>query len=427
MYQLEPIRLLGLSESQRVLVPATETVTCVPVVSITNLGVASIQLWIRLPGTWQISDLIAFCDPARVLASGVDCTIHVGSTPRNLRRNHVSCLEVMAFAATQLLAGLGLIEVPLQGDVSKSWHDVLRTARKPKTDVALRLPSLEYIETYTLFHLNYSEAEEGVDAEGLRHLVESNGAGVRALLTKDVNWRLKKADVIQRKLRDSACSTRESIHWYVAPQGAVKIYSRSLETNRLVSMVLAAFEIELLLGMRYFLEKINFSLNAVRYETTSPSVLARVHRQNIERLDSFYSLAGCTKDTTAERLERLKKSFGILQLSRTTAEKIQALSQLVSAHFEERQQRSQTLLTVLFGVFGAGQLTAAFFFWYYSTPIPITIWTIPTTSEPAEFFVRLLGVIILVTLTVMIAMGAILYSWGTRKARPMSPRKGTES
>jgi hypothetical protein len=416
MYQLEPIPLSGLSKNQQSLIPATSTVTCHPIISVTNLGVACIQLWVHLPDRLSVNQVIPFGDPSQLLASSVDYTLNFGKETWTLQRKYISVLDVMAFLATQLLCELGIIEMEasIRHSPSASWQDVLRKAKRARDERTVDLPSIEYIETYPLYHLDYRGNTPPVNCDELKALLNNNAHVFRALMTKDINWRLKKTEIVRETLNKASCTTRDSILWFVASQGAVKVYCDALETDYYVSMVLAAFEIELLLGMRYFLEKINYSLNAVSFEATSPGLLARIHRQNIERLDSFFSLATCTKDTTSNRLERLKAAFGIHQLSNTTAEKIRALSDLVSAHYNERLQennerlqkdnerlqRAQTLLTILFGIFGIGQLTSAFFFWYFVPQQP-----------PALYLLSAL----LLTLSVMLLVGAGIYRLGLKK------------
>ncbi|MFY9822152.1 MAG: hypothetical protein WAM82_12275 [Thermoanaerobaculia bacterium] len=422
MYQMDSFPIQGVTEAEiGQLIPATETAMCYPVVSVTNLGIACIQLWAQLPGTWVMPNLVPFVDPSRLTASSVDYTITFGSERWNLQRAHISILDVMCFIATQLLCELGSLHVsPEQRrSTSASWQEVLRTAPRANAEPT-GLPSLDYIETYALFHL---EGKDITDSAALQAVLNTNARALRALITRDINWQVKSLEVVRKKLERCACSTRDSILWYVASQGSVKIYSQALETRREVSMVLGAFEVELLLGMRYFLEKINYSLNAIEFEVTSPRLLARIHRRNVERLDSFFSLASCTKDTTADRLDRLREAFGINQLSNTTAEKVRALSQLVSAHYEERHQQSQTVLTILFGVFGLGQLMASFFFWYFSTPTPVYLWPPPIAQlASSSHFPTLAIMFVGATIIAMGVFGIVLYNLGHQREK--TRRKG---
>jgi hypothetical protein len=400
MYQLEPIPLMGLSKSNVDLLAPTEKIIAIPIVSVTNLGVACIQFWLQLPKRWYVSDIIPFNDPTLLVVSTVDYELTLKNTRWSLRRHNISILDIMCFIATQLLCELGAIKVSedVRRNEVSNWQEVLRKASHKSSDKDFDLPHLEYIETYPLFNLDFHGNAQSVSCDELNSVLQTNPKEFRALITGDNNWRVKKQDMVDESLNKAACSTRDSILWYVAPQGSVKAYCDDLETNLHTSMVLASFEIELLLCMRYFLEKINYSLNEVTFEKTSPQLLARIHRQNIERLDSFFSLATCIKDTTARRLEQLKDAFGITQLSNTTADKINALSELVSAYHDERTQQYQTILTVLFGVFGVGSITASFFIWYYTATIP-----------PDRFLVlRGIGV----TLLSMFAIGCLIYLLG---------------
>jgi hypothetical protein len=394
MYQLAPIYLTGLRSF-----PASQSAICHPIVSVTNLGVASVQLWIQLPAAVSPSDLVPFNDPARVLAGPVNYSLGFGKEQWTLDRGNVSTLEVMAFVAVQLLAELGVLDIAPEVRRSRAeWLKLLREARRTSGAVDSDLPALDYIETYPLYFLDYRGTQIGT--RELTTLRERYASAIRGLITKDANWHLKKLEVIESKLMASECSTRDSILWFMGSQGTVKIVSNEIETDTFTSMVLAAFEVELLLGMRYFLEKINYSLNAINFEQIRPRVLAKIHRQNVERLDAFFSLASCTKDTTGERLDRLKESFGIPHLSRTTAEKISAISELVSAHYNERLQKNQSLLSILFGVFGAGQTFLSVYVWYH--PFAAT----PSKTE--------LGKIIAFTVLVMMLVGAAVYGWVKR-------------
>jgi hypothetical protein len=408
MYQLEPISLMGLSRGTTDILAPTEKIIAHPIVSVTNLGVASIQLWLQLPKRWHISDVIPFNDPAQLFVSSVDYELTLKNARWNLHRHNISVLDVMCFVAAQLLCELDAINVPENNRRSETanWQDVLRTASHQSSDKKLDLPHLEYIETYPLYHLNFQGNTQNINCEELSSVLKNNPREFRALITRDNNWNVKKKDMVEESLKKSSCSTRDSIQWFVGPQGSVKAYCDDLETDIHTSMVLAAFEIELLLCMKYFLEKINYSLNQVTFEKTSPQLLARIHRQNIEQLDSFFSLATCIKDTTAGRLERLKQAFGITHLSNTTAEKVNALSELVSAYHDERIQNNQTVLTVLFGVFGAGSITASFFIWYYSL------------STPPEKALVIKGVGL--TLVSMVIIGFVIYfigQFGRRRRR----------
>lgn len=427
MYQLEDLTLLGLSDAARTpLLPNSEVVLCHPVVSVTNLGVASVHFWVQLPRQWQIQELVPFSDPSKLLVTTVDYSICFGTETWILRRNSIPLLEVMAFVAGQLLCELGALSIDdsLRRSTT-SWLKELEARRGDILD-GHHLRPLPHVETFSVFHIDYSEGQPEVTSDGLEEIRAANAPAIRALVTRDSNWKFKKPDIVKSKLDESSCSTRDSLLWYVASQGAVKLYSHSLETDKTVSMVLAAFEIELLLGMRYFLEKINYSLNAVQFAKTSPRLLAKIHRQNVERLDSFFSLANCTKDTTADRLERLGRSFRIAQLSNTTAEKIRALSELVAANNAEKQQRNadkqqqnQMLLAVLFGVFGLGQLLASFFFWYYTTPSPVYLWWQDTGPQVPAFYSRMVLVIGGSVLVAMLLFGLALYLF-VRNRRQMA-------
>lgn len=371
MYQLAPIQLMGLAKSNKDLLASTEKIVAHPVLSVTNLGVACIQFWLQLPNRWEIQSIIPFSDPAHLEVSSVDYELVLKDTRWPLHRHNITVLDIMSFIATQLLCELGAIRVSdgVRRNQAVRWQEVLRKATHQSSNEAFDLPHLEYIETYPLYHLNFKDDAQPMSRDELNTVLANNPREFRALITKDNNWKVKKPKVVEDSLKESDCTTRDSILWFVAPQGSVKAYCNDLETDIYTSMVLAAFEIELLLCMRYFLEKINYSLNKVTFEKTSPQLLARIHRQNIERLDSFFSVATCIKDTTAGRLKKLKDAFGITHLTDTTSEKINALSELVSAHHEERTQTYQTILTVLFGVVGIGSISSAFFVWYYSLPI----------------------------------------------------------
>jgi hypothetical protein len=346
----------------------------------------------------------------------VDYTIKLGNKSWGLQREYISLLDIMSFVATQLLCELKILEVDERERHSQSatWQDVLRNATRVRDTRIADFPPIQYIETYPLYHIDFRGDSREVKCQELGMIRQNYSAAFRALITRDINWNLKQTRLVNESLENADCTTRDSILWFVASQGAVKVYSDALETDFHVSTVLAAFEIELVLAMRYFLEKINYSLNAVPFESTSPGLLAHIHRRNIERLDSFFSLANCTKDTTARRLGRLKEAFGINQLSDTTAEKIRALSDLVTAYYNqrlqttnerlqrdnERLQHTNNLLTLLFGVFGVGQLVSAFMFWYF-------------VATPPSYSILILVVVI--TLVFMGVVGRGIYRWNIRQ------------
>jgi hypothetical protein len=375
MYQLRPFSVASLRADGRTLHAASERIQCQAVVSLTNLGLGCIQLWMRIPGRHQLDELIHFNDPTHVEVTSVDIAASVGDVTATLRRNTAFVIDVLSFCAVTLLAGIGLATVLREAltDLSTEWRRQLISAPRAGSRETTMFPSFDNVETYSLYHFDFSGTQPDVTAAELQRIADVDAHVIRALITNDANWRVKRDDVVKKALERATCTTRDSILWYVTPHGAAKLYAKTIETDQRTSMVLATFELEMLLGMRFFLMKINHALNGLALDRAQPTLLATVHRSMIERMDSFFSFANCTKDTTAERLDRLKDAFGIARLSAIAHEKIEVISSLVAAQQDRRIQGAQRALTIVFGVFGVAQVLLPIFIWFDQTPRPATM------------------------------------------------------
>lgn len=375
MYQLRPFSVGSIRADGRTLYDAAERIHCQTVVSLTNLGLGCIQLWMQLPASHRLEELIHFNDPSNVEVTSVDVTLSVGEVTATLRRNTAFVIDLLSFSAVTLLAGIGLASVSRTAltEPSTEWREQLISAPRAANRSAPLFPPIDTIETFSLYHFDFGAAQPPVDASELRNIADADARVIRALITNDANWRVKRGDVVTKALERATCTTRDSILWYVTPHGAAKLYAKTIETDQRTSMVLATFELEMLLGMRFFLMKINHALNGLVLDRAQPGLLASVHRSMIERMDSFFSFANCTKDTTAERLDRLKDAFGIARLSAIAREKIEVVSSLVAAQQDQRIQGAQRALTIIFGVFGIAQVLLPIFIWLNQIPRPSTM------------------------------------------------------
>jgi hypothetical protein len=211
-------------------------------------------------------------------------------------------------------------------------------------------------EAYPIFHLIMEEFS-GEDIQGIR---QSEGRVLRALVTGDKNWDVKKDEVVTQ-LVSHDYSTRDSIIWLTHSEGSLKIYSKDMSTSVLTSKVLISFELEIVVAMKHFLHGALSKMSHAG-RTWAPSELLTFRNAMALTLHQFYNLDVSGKDTTITRLESFKRELHVDQLQAVMQTRFDQLNALVSSSYAERHALWQDRMTASLGGFAAATVATMILF-----------------------------------------------------------------
>ncbi|MFN0277814.1 MAG: hypothetical protein ACKVRN_04340 [Pyrinomonadaceae bacterium] len=369
--QLDPIELDGLTYNSVEVV--RNKIRLDTTVQIHEMGVGSVVFWLDLEGkeNFQTEGLSGFGDTAN-LRTKVNWS---GGSNKELRIDGIFSIEELARFVIICLNSIFFDDSLRASDVEN------RTLTNVVKKMLADNKTLEYvhsficqettrnmilvheqIDSYPIFHFNFKNKTDA-DINFINTFVENNKKQIRGLVAKDKNWDKKTDQIVDEFLKTSSFSTRESIKWFTHNTGSLKIYSHEIETDVLTSKVLITFELELVLTMKHYVYKIIRNLDYftnLSKEELPLRALAKFRNREMRRLDEYYNLDFLQKDTTRNRIDRFKVILNVEDVLQIALKKLESLNLFLNTEHQFASQRRQTIISTVFGIFGAGNLANAF-------------------------------------------------------------------
>lgn len=355
----QEIRGLAFRHSDLIPIESVSRLNCTT--TLNEMGVGSLVFWIELDSKGEFTyDKLTSLRQADNLTTTVDWRLGPNKALR--LRGVYSVEELARFVVISIFCSLykrvNVSEIVSQLSLNASVPDIHDLVCKTcGSDVQVS----SHLEFYPIYHIDYCNNPPG-DNAALEQFVAKSKKQIRGLLTGDANWDKKSDDIISRFLKEHSFSTRESIRWFTDANGSLKIYSSELETPVLISKVLITFELEIMLTMKHFIYKIIGNLNYFS-ELSRSSLplrsLARLRDREMRRLDEYYNLDLLQKDTTVTRLDKFKLMFRTEEMFQVALKKFEGLNLFMATEFQAASAKRQLALTIVFGMFGAGNLVYA--------------------------------------------------------------------
>lgn len=340
-----------------------------PMVVIHGIGVGLIIVTIRL-GRLDASQLLASTRPEKVV-------LNLGAPRFGLK-------YLSGQLSTQDLIHYLILLAYLAGKPDTFSADTIERARENAGTSEGALRSIvakmnEHRQIYPAFE-SYPVclARLSVDTDSMRETIARDAALLRGYVTGDQNWAQKSPEVVSHVVPCGDVSSRGSIAWFMELNGALKAYSNEMSTDYQESVALLFFELDVLLTQRLVLLKSSYYLSSLDRAHGYKQLLQI--RENLARVVSeFYSSNLAFKDTTIERLAKLKGRFKIDQLEAESDRLLAGLGDILRVVNEERVLQRQTLLAVVFSAFGVATLTLDYAGLSYKpgdSKVPLLFWTL---------------------------------------------------
>lgn len=217
------------------------------------------------------------------------------------------------------------------------------------------------IEEYPTFFI-----ETKINKDNLQDWKINNADVLRAIVTGDKNWYRKKNEIVQTQVIKGDQSSADSVVWIIDDDGTMKLYSSDFETDIEKSKIMALFELEILLTLKYFLHRINFYLTEATISNWSIISIADFKDKTITDLDTYFNINISHKDTTRKRIEKCKEILHINYLHNIAIAKFDSLSSRLNSLYQSEIIRRELLLIIFFGIFSVGTLAFSIFSWIYN-------------------------------------------------------------
>jgi hypothetical protein len=341
-------------ETKAIKVSQNTNVTLNGIVSIQNIGVGTISLWLEayIPETEQ--EWLNVCDPALV-------SFNLEHT--NMTRTAWSLsdfVRLLILKCHKTVNSSIIFPSNLENnEIIKDWTSFkkyLTYMYKKINDTPISYD----VESYPIVFLHYD-----FDVKTLDTLFQSSKeiADCRLVLYNDIHWKFKSDDVIENTVNSVDVSTRNSIRWLVTTQGTLKICSRELEQETSVSesYTAALIEIDLILTMRFFLVSIMQNLSNISKKSTEPIEVAEMKEQIFVTMDKYFNINISQNDQTIKRIEKFKKIFHVTETYQNVTDRMEVFSVKISNENSAIIGKQQSLRTIIFGLFGSLQVLYPFF------------------------------------------------------------------
>ncbi len=368
--ELKNVRAVGLFYGDKEIVGADKSFNVKLIVTLNKFGVSTITYWVNVNSRDVVETSFMLRQPDKIRSKfEIDFIGFSGNLSfRDL---------------TLLIAMLVLLRVyPHQYpklNVVNILSQNLETVETLFHRMCLLIPShyavLTEPDSYPVFYL-----EPDLTTERVTRVIESVGREIRAVFTGDLNWKHKKMQVVRNHLAASSVATRESAPWFVDSDGTLLLLSSTFESDRHWGRVLPIFELEILMTLKHYLTKILFLLNTVPTDSSSMYELAQLKETTHLNLEEFYNVDISSKDTTRKRMEACKQILGITRLLNVVEARFEIVSSRITARYQRTNARTQALLTLIFGTFGAGALSYSLSSLYFEKSFQMIIQ--PTSATP---------------------------------------------
>jgi|GEM_PF-5621393 hypothetical protein len=345
----KPIPLTGIQFHSGSLVSPTKPACIRFLIVLQKIGVGSITLWIEDLNPTNEEQWYILRDP---------CLVTVKLEQQALPQNVWTLIAFIRYLI--LLSHLGLSKQKM----SRLADEI---ARATESDIALdhflgkhlsrryrkRILTSVQVESYPIFFLQYH-----MTTEELRKAVLDKPEDIRLILCGDRNWRWKTSEIVKQSVLNADTSYRKSIFWLVNSEGSVKLCSSGLETSVKESFTATVLETDIILTMRYFLQRINGLMLKLGKSRLSPNELSSLRHRLFMDLDKYCNIEVSHKDTTRRRVEKLKGIFAIDSMYNGVVDRFDLLSGRLASRHAYELHIQQVLLTLVFGFFGS--LTALY-------------------------------------------------------------------
>ena len=220
------------------------------------------------------------------------------------------------------------------------------------------MPVSSAITNHPFFYMQYDFCNKEMEEK-----LKESGAELRLLLYGDSNWKAKTDEVIDKMVTEDDLSFEKSVDWWVTKGGTVKITSNELEMSNEESVAALLIETEIIFSMKFFLTDLSGRLSDISDNKLTPAVLADIRHKIFNKMDDYYNMDICSSDLMQNRLGKLKEMFSIDTLYNDIMEKIDMLEAKITLKTEEKIQKQQNLMTIIFGFF----TSLGVFFNFFST------------------------------------------------------------
>lgn len=365
--ELAPISLrrLTLGSDDLTFDSANPQLCCLIVIQ--KLGIGSITTWITDFAPTSEDHWYAVRDP---------CVISVVLETPRLSRTTWSLLEFVRYLV--VLAHMSLRS-------ANTDRSTLETSNALHTDDQLdrflrqELSGADEQETHAAVEIDnypFVFAQYDLSTQNLQTAFAQHAASLRLSLCGDRNWRCKSRMLIEDSVIRANTSTRDSIIWLANSEGTVKLCSADLETPVEESWTATLLETDIILTMRYFLQKMNTLMLRLATTKLSPTQLSVLRHRLFLNLDKYCNIDVSHKDTTRKRVEQLKDVFQVPSMYTGVVDRFELLSNKLSSLHSRAMETQQTLLTLVFGFFAA--FSVLFRILSEVSGIPSSGWLAPT-------------------------------------------------
>lgn len=218
----------------------------------------------------------------------------------------------------------------------------------------------------------------------LAELVERHSRDLVALLHREASHGRFKTSFVSAELAADLCRGEDGL-WLVARNGAIAVNAHSNDTGEsqlprdtlplLLTLEVLCFDRAVL---RSFLDR--FAQRA--YGTVDD--LIRLRREIFDNLEEYYGTLAKPHSYTADAIARGELLFGIDDLFKAVADRLEALTFEITTRNQQSVNRLGLWLTTSFGAIETGFVAASIATWYYKTNLVAVLgWTIGVTLATA--------------------------------------------
>jgi hypothetical protein len=358
MIEFPKILCKGLALDAEEILPSAESIEITLVFTLNKMGVGTAQFWLRSNHYLNL-DIGLKLREFKKLSTEVDFSIG----------DDASCLIIRP-SKFKLEALLKTYLVLIYRCINSTQHKLNKEEINSSNLEGLYNSAIEELKKefkpynqilpYVIFHIDYKLCDPKLKVQEMREFItQTHKRQFRALITGDVNWKMKSDHIVDKLFKKCEHSTRNTTIWIATSEGSLKAYSVDFETELLESQILIVFEMERVLTMKYFLYKINYNLNEFAATPLGKLKIRNLHKlrdAEMRRLDEYYNLDISHKDTTTQRMEAFKTMLHIDQYYNTTMNKFSTLNQFLDNYYQRISNNRSLYIASIFGAYAIGNL-----------------------------------------------------------------------
>lgn len=321
----------------------SDNVSLTGIISIQNLGICTISLWLDNYKPQTENEWRKICD-----SEVVSFTL----THTNLNRSNWTLMEFVRYLSALCHKTVNPHIISLNGFEQNSclrnkqdFADFLKSAYETSTTES---PISYEMDSYPLSFIQYN-----IETDALNTIFPTQAKELRLFLNHDTHWNLKKEQLVQDMIENAEVSTRESIHWLVTLQGSIKLCSRDLGTTIEESFNVMLLETDVVLTMKYFLSSIMQNLSRLSSEFSNPIKVSEMKDNIFTTMDNYFNINLSHNDQTMKRIDKFKEIFRINTTYKSVSDRLEILSVKISNENSAIIEKQQVFLAIVFGLFGS--------------------------------------------------------------------------